>query len=399
MKEMVGTMAKFQKEEYSKGHKPHKFTVIEYVLKAKSTSVKNSHFWIIAVLLAALSYIYYGVLTDHYNVYLMLFFYPLIYAAVIYRIRGVIVCGLVSFGILLPQTLLFSYDAYSLLSWFLFAIFAFVISALIATLLNYLEWQIEARDEILSLMGDLNDYIKRLESTQKQLIQAEKLSALGKLSAAIAHEINNPLAGVLVYVKLLTKKMGSGSFEREGVITDLSKIEAAVRHCSRLVRGLLDFARQSEPVLKPVEVETVVNQVIYLVSHQAEMKGIEVITKTDPSVPPVMADASQIQQVLTNLTVNAIQATPKGGKLVIHTSSGDDGYVQVSVQDTGCGIPPENMDKLFTPFFTTKDVKGVGLGLSVSYGIIERHGGKIDVQSEVGVGSKFTVHLPVAKKD
>jgi len=277
----------------------------------------------------------------------------------------------------------------------LLAAFAFPITGLVATQLNYLERQLEAYREILSLSEELHDYIARLESTQKQLIQAEKMNALGQLAASIAHEINNPLAGALVYTKLLSKKVGGDSFDKEETITNLSKIESAVSHCSTLVRGLLDFARQSTPVLQQVTVRDVVDNVMTVVGHQAEMSHVEVTKEETSPSPAVLADPHQLQQVLTNLVINAIQAMPDGGRLTIRTSADEDGQVSVSVEDTGCGIAPENIDKLFTPFFTTKEeVKGVGLGLAVSHGIVERHGGKIEVQSEVGKGTTFTVHLP-----
>lgn len=384
----------------SRGHLPQKeslqLRIIEWLLRLKATTgLRNPHFWIISGLIAVLGYIYYGVLTAFHDVYVILFFYPLIYAAIIYRLRGVMVSGVVFLGILLPYTLFFSYDPYSLTRALLIAAFAFLVSGLGATLLNYLERQLEAYEEILSLNEELNSYIERLQSTQKQLIQAEKMNALGQLSAAIAHEINNPLAGVLVYCKLLAKKATSDSFNKEEAVSNLSKIEMAVNHCSTLVRSLLDFARQTEPALKPVVVSSVIDQVMSLVGHQAQMKNIKVIKEEATPLPPVMADFGQLQQVFINLVVNAIQAMPEEGQLTMRTSLGDDGYVQVSFQDTGCGITPENMDKLFTPFFTTKEeVKGVGLGLAVSYGIIERHGGRIEVQSELGKGSTFTVHLP-----
>ena len=371
--------------------------VIKWLLRAKATGIKNPHFWIILGLMAGLGYLYYGVLTAFHDVYVILFFYPLIYAAIVFRLRGVMISWVVFLGILLLHAMLFSTDPYSLARSLLFAAFAFLISSLIATQLNYLERQLEAYREILSLNEELNNYIERLESTQKQLIQAEKLNAIGQLAASIAHEINNPLAGALVYSKLLSKKVGSDSFDKGEALSNLSKIESAVSHCSRLVRGLLDFSRQSEPLLQPVVLSSVIDQSISLVGHQAEMKKVEVTREEASSLPMVMADAGQLQQVIINLVVNAIQAMPDGGKLTIRTSLGDGGYIQVSVQDTGCGIPPENLDKLFTPFFTTKEeVKGVGLGLAVSYGIIERHGGRIEVQSEVGQGSTFTVHLPAS---
>jgi len=231
-----------------------------------------------------------------------------------------------------------------------------------------------------------------LESTQKQLIQAEKLNAIGQLAASVAHEINNPLAGVLVYAKLLSKKISGDNFDKGEAIANLSKIESAVDHCSKIIRGLLDFARQSEPVLKLVSVNGVIDQVISLVGHQADMKKIKVVREEMSPLPPVMADFGQLQQVFGNLVVNAIQAMSDGGNLTISTSVEKD-LVKVDFQDTGHGIPPENMEKLFTPFFTTKE-KGTGLGLAISHGIIERHGGKIEAQSEVGKGSTFTVYLP-----
>ncbi len=297
--------------------------------------------------------------------------------------------------ILLPHAILFSNDPYLLARSLLFAAFAFPITGLVATQLNYLEQQLEAYQEILSLSEELHDYIGRLESTQSQLIQAEKMNALGQLAASIAHEINNPLAGVLVYTKLLSKKVGSDSFDKEEAITNLSKIDSAVSHCSTMVRGLLDFSRQTKPVLKKVAVIDVIDNVMTFVGHQADMNHVEVTKEEMSPSLDVLADPDQLQQVLMNLVINAIQAMPDGGKLTIRISADEDGQVSVSVEDTGSGIAPENLERLFTPFFTTKEKgKGVGLGLAVSHGIIERHSGSIDVQSALGKGSTFTVHLP-----
>ncbi len=380
------------------GNKEVKLRFMERVLRARATGgIKSPHVWIITALIAFLGYLYYGVLTSYHDIYVILFFYPLIYASVIYRLRGVFATGLAFLAILLPYTLLFSHDAYSLARSLLFAAFAFLVSGLGATLLNQIEVQMEAYREIISLNEELNRYIARLQSAQKQLVQAEKLKALGQLSATIAHEMNNPLAGVLIYTKLLAKMVGKDSFDRSEVIADLSKIDAAVSHCSRLVRSLLDFARQSEPKLQPVAPGSVIDQALSLVRHQAEMKGVKMVVEDFSGVPKVMADFGQLQQVFINLIVNAIQATRKGGTVTVWGRQAEGGWVALGVTDTGCGIPPENMDKLFTPFFTTKDeVRGVGLGLSVSYGIIERHGGRIEVQSELEKGTTFTVYLPAA---
>ncbi len=370
--------------------------IIEWLVEVKANSaVRSVHFWIIFGLMAALSYLYYGVLTAFHDIYVILFFYPLLYASIVYRLRGVIVSGLVFLCILVPHALLFSYDPYSLVRSLIFAAFAFLLSGLTATLLNYLEKQLEAYKEIVSLNEELNSYIERLESTQKQLIQAEKLNAIGQLTASIAHEINNPLTGALVYIKLLIKKIGSDSFDKNEALTNLSKVESAVTRCSGIVRGLLDFARQSEPKLQSITVNSVIDNAIALIGHQAEMKKITVARQDASPLLPVMADFNQLQQVFINQIVNAIQAMKNGGTLTISTLLDKDGYVQVSIQDTGCGIPPENLEKLFTPFFTTKELgKGVGLGLAVSHGIIKGHGGRIEVHSELGKGSIFTTYLP-----
>lgn len=393
-------MSKLPNRERLQQKESPQLRLIEWLLRAKAArGFRKPHFWIILSLTVVLTYIYYGVLTAFHDVYVVLFFYPLMYAAIVYRWRGVLFGGAVFLGILLPYVVLFPYEPYLLVRLLIFALFTFLMGSLGAPLFDYLERQLQAYEEILSLNEELNSYIKRLESTQKQLIQSEKLSALGQLAASVAHELNNPLAGVLNYSKLLAKKVSSDSFNKEEALSNLSKMESAVNRCSGIVRGLLDFARQSEPMLQPIAMSSVIDQVMFLVGHEAKMNNVDLHREETSSLPPVMADFGQLQQVFVNLVVNAIQAMPNGGKLTINSSLGEDGWVRVSVQDTGSGIAPENLEKLFTPFFTTKEQeKGIGLGLAVSYGIIERHGGRIEVQSEVGKGSTFTVYLPAYKE-
>jgi two-component system NtrC family sensor kinase len=238
--------------------------------------------------------------------------------------------------------------------------------------------------------------IQRLQTAQEELIQAEKLTSLGQMAAAIAHEINNPLAGVLVYTKLLMKKTDGNTLAKEEALSYLSKMEAEISHSSRIIRNLLDFARQTEPKLRETDVNQAIEKALSLVAHQAQMQGVKVIKELNPSLPPTIADSDQLQQVFTNLILNAIQAMPQGGELALRTALIGDGQLKLDVQDTGYGISKENLRKLFTPFFTTKEKgKGVGLGLAVAHGIIERHKGKIEVQSEVGKGTTFSIYLSV----
>jgi two-component system NtrC family sensor kinase len=172
-------------------------------------------------------------------------------------------------------------------------------------------------------------------------------------------------------------------------------MESEVGRCSRIIRNLLDFSRQTEPTLRLVDVNQVIEQVLAMVGHQAQLQNVDVVRELSPSLPKVTADSDKLQQVFTNLTLNAIQAMSGGGRMTLRTSV-TNSQVRIDVQDTGCGISEENLSRLFTPFFTTKEKgSGVGLGLAVVRGIIERHKGEIKVQSEVGKGTTFSVYLGV----
>jgi len=275
----------------------------------------------------------------------------------------------------------------------LFVLFTASLGVLSAMLIDQVEKERKAHAELNIAHQELSAYVRKLEESQEQLIRAEKLTSLGQLAASIAHEINNPLAGVLVYTQLLSKKVTGDAFKKEEALSNLSKMETEISRCSRIIRNLLDFARQKEPTLRLVDVNQVIEQVLSMVGHQAQMQNVEVVQEFSPSLPKVVADFDQLQQIFTNLALNAIQAMPEGGELTVR-SSAVDSEVRVDVQDTGCGISKENMGKLFTPFFTTKvKGKGVGLGLAVVHGIIERHKGRIEVQSDVGEGTTFSVYL------
>ena len=357
-----------------------------------SRGVRSPHFWIIVALMAVLTLVYYAghtplarfgaFFTDAYlhDLHRILFLLPVIYAALTFRVWGAIGASFAFLLIVLPRTFYSPY-ADPLLRPLIFVLFTALVGVLTAVLMD----RIDEEREI----------VRRLKETREQLVHAEKLASLGQLSASIAHEINNPLAGILTYTKLLAKKISGDTLEKGAALDHLSKMESEVGRCSRIIRNLLDFSRQTEPTLRLVDVNQVIEQVLAMVGHQAQLQNVEVVRELSPSLSKVMADSDKLQQVFTNLTLNAIQAMSGGGKLTLRTSV-ENSQVRIDVQDTGCGISKENLSKLFTPFFTTKEKgSGVGLGLAVVRGIIERHKGEIKVQSEVGKGTTFSVYLGV----
>jgi signal transduction histidine kinase len=374
----------------------------------RSRGIRSPHFWIIAALMVVLAFVYYVDQTplaslspfDHsfftgvHDVHRTLFFIPVVYAALVFRIWGSLIASFAFLCVVLPRALLFSPYADPIIRAVLFVVFAASIGTLVAMQLIRIESERKARAALDKAYNELSEYDKRLRENQEQLIQAEKLTSLGQMAASIAHEVNNPLAGVLVYTQLLTKKINSDKFTKEGALDYLSKMEAELIRSTRLIRNLLDFARQSPPALREVNANDVLDRALDLAAHSAELQNIQVSKELDPSLPRIMADFDQLQQVCMNLIMNAIQAMPDGGMLTLRTSADSDGQIKIQVQDTGCGISQENMRKLFTPFFTTKEKdKGVGLGLAVSHGIIQRHKGRIEVKSEEGKGATFTIYL------
>jgi two-component system NtrC family sensor kinase len=237
--------------------------------------------------------------------------------------------------------------------------------------------------------------LSELKETQEGLFQAEKLSSLGQLAASIAHEVNNPLSGVLVYTQLLSKKIGNDNVSKDTALSYLGKMESELTRSTKLVRNLLDFARQSPPSLRTTDINDAIDRSLELVINSTQIQHIKVKKDFAKDLPKFMADPDQLQQVFINLIANAIQSMTTGGTLTLRTMF-ENGQILIDVQDTGCGIAPEHIRKLFTPFFTTKkEVKGVGLGLAVSYGIVQRHHGKILVKSKEGAGTTFSVYLPV----
>jgi two-component system NtrC family sensor kinase len=256
-------------------------------------------------------------------------------------------------------------------------------------------------DDLTGVMDGLEREVEArtadLRAAQESLVRTEKLSSLGQLSASIAHEINNPLAGILTFAKLVSRILAEGppdDARRATLQRNLALIERESQRCSAIVRNLLDFARERPIMPKPLDPRAPLEEALSLVAHKAETAGIYVEKGLD-EVPEVVADFGQLRQAFVNILMNAIEAMgSSGGKLRI-TCGRVGEVVEVRISDTGPGIPPERLTHIFDPFFTTKE-KGTGLGLSVVFGIIDRHGGEVVVDSTVGVGTLFNVRLPVA---
>jgi two-component system NtrC family sensor kinase len=259
-----------------------------------------------------------------------------------------------------------------------------------------------AREDLKNLNESLERKVEErtaaLKNAQAQLIQSEKLSSLGTLAASVAHEINNPLAGILTYAKLLIRMQEegeTGSNARETIVRNLRLVQREAERCSVIVRNLLDFARQRPLTLESVDINQAAEEALSLLAHQIALQGIT-LEKRLAAVPSIRADFGQLRQAIVNVALNACQAMPQGGTLTVTTAAlaGEAG-VRVSVSDTGPGMPAGQLARIVDPFFTTKE-KGTGLGLSVVYGIVERHGGKLEVDSEVGRGTTVVFSLPVS---
>jgi len=241
---------------------------------------------------------------------------------------------------------------------------------------------------------------RRVES-ENRLLMSEKQASIGRLAAGVAHEINNPLTGVLTYTYMLLRRKDID----KGVREYLEVIAKSTERVRKIVKELLDFSRQTKLNREITDINRLVRPAIAMMENQALIKGVSLVFNAGENLPELSVDRSQLQGVLFNMIINALDATDPGGSVIVSTSLGpstDDKEikgVQIAIEDTGCGIPTEHLDKLFDPFFTTKEVgHGTGLGLAVSFGIVERHGGTIEVKSDVGKGSTFFIWVPVTEQ-
>ena len=238
-----------------------------------------------------------------------------------------------------------------------------------------------------------------LERVHKTLLHSEKMASVGKLAATVAHEINNPLFGILTYARLVLRELLKHEIPgRDDLCEQLQTIERESKRCGELVKSLLTFSRQAPSIREPNDLNTVVHRAVVLVQHKLSLQNIELEEKLATDLPAVLCDANQVQQVVLVLMMNAADAMPKGGRLAVSTeldADGDCGVVRV--KDSGCGIPADILPRIFDPFFTTKeDQNRTGLGLAVAHGIVQQHGGDILVDSTLGVGTEFRVVLPLA---
>lgn len=248
----------------------------------------------------------------------------------------------------------------------------------------------------VGIFSDLREHMRmrrELEEARNQLIQSEKISSLGRLAAGVAHEINNPLAGILIYADMLLKDVGDHAQWRE----DLEEIIHQTLRCKQIVTRLLDFSRQSLGEQIPYKLNDVIRRCVALLGQQALFMDIEILQDCQEDLPELVGDPSALQQVFTNLLINAADAMKGRGKIYIKSFLNEAGdSVVIRFADTGPGIPPEAMNQIFEPFFTTKGPgEGTGLGLSVAYGLVQQHGGTIEAHNDPAGGAVFTIALPV----
>jgi two-component system sensor histidine kinase HydH len=322
-----------------------------------------------------------------HNIFQRLYLLPIIYAAIYFGWRGGVASAAFAAIAYLPHIFLAwrSSPHYEVNQYAEIIVF-FLIGPVTGILADR---ERRRREELQRTSEELRKVYQDLQDSFEQLKRADRLSAIGQLSAGLAHEIRNPLGSIEGAANILDQPETSGDLRHEF----LGIIKKECRRLNRLLTNLLDFARPRPPAFHVADLGTLVDSVIALLSHTAEQSNITIRKAVSASLPAVEIDAEQIKQVVLNLGINAIQAMPDGGALEF-TLTRDDAAVVLSVKDEGEGIPLEDLDKIFDPFFTTKD-SGTGLGLSVAYQIVSQHGGALEAQRNPLKGMTFRVVLPV----
>lgn len=264
--------------------------------------------------------------------------------------------------------------------------------------------QTQLREAAHTLEQKVEERTRQLHIAEAEAVQREKLAAVGLLASGIAHELNNPLTGVLTFSHLIREKLPDGSPDAE----DMDLVIRETKRCASIIRRLLDFARQKSPEKKFTDLNSVIEETARFIERPAHLQNTAIAMELDPALPLVWVDADQVKQVIMNMLVNAQHAIEDGGSITVRSRScpaplaPEPGeapvpMVEIAIIDTGCGIPEKDLQRIFDPFFTSKKVgQGTGLGLSVSHGIVKAHGGAIKVESKVGEGSTFRIYLPLA---
>jgi two-component system NtrC family sensor kinase len=264
-----------------------------------------------------------------------------------------------------------------------------------------------AREEITAWTRTLEERVEKktteLEQAYTGLVVNEKMASLGKLAATVAHEVNNPLFGILTYSRLVLKQLAKEELTPAGradAIEQLHIIERESKRCGEIMKNLLEFARQAPPRKQPQALNVLVGRALTLVRHQAALQGVDLVEEFAADLPQCLCDADQVQQVILVLLVNALEAMPHGGRVDVATQLDASGAAaRICVRDSGPGIPPDVLPRIFEPFFTTKeDQHRTGLGLAVAYAIAEHHGGTLTVQSAPEKGAEFTLTLPLGAR-
>lgn len=240
---------------------------------------------------------------------------------------------------------------------------------------------------------------EELSSVQNELIQIERIASLGKLSASVAHELNNPLSGILVYAKLIQKQLNKPTLDdtkKESVLKHLKLIESETKRCGDIVKGLLDFSRKDQTDFEPAHVNEILKETYDLMHHQMKISNIGFLTNFEATSDLVSCSPNQIKQACLAMLVNASEAVPENGEVIIKTFNPDAQHITIQIIDNGKGISEENLPHIFEPFYSTKhEASGIGLGLAIVHGIVQSHKGQLTVESKPGAGTTFSIKLPI----
>lgn len=326
-----------------------------------------------------------------HNVFQRLYYLPIVYAAVYFGWRGGLVASAAAAILYIPHILMswHGMPEYAANQYAEIIVF-FLVGATTGVLADR---ERKRRQELQVTTEQLSRVYRELQDSFEKLKRADRLSAIGELSASLAHEIRNPLGSIEGAAQILEQPQTTEEMRREF----LGVIRKESRRLSRLLANLLDFARPRPPEFQAVDVRPVIDSVVTLLAHTAEQSAIQLRKDLPPSLPSVESDSEQLKQVILNLTINAIQAMPEGGEIEISAAENNDAGIVIAVKDQGVGIPGENVEKIFDPFFTTKS-GGTGLGLSVAHQIITQHGGVITAERNPDRGMTFSVLIPIRRR-